>query len=411
MTLPLDARIVAAGLIGDPFYEGTPRFREDPVIVPRARYEAMARAAEAIVAAHDEAVALVLRDETLLDSFFELMPCQKLAFLASAPFWHGYARADVFDTEDGPKICELNSDTPTGHAETTCMAGLVRDGSGRTTDPNVGLADAHADMFEAYLAARVGAGAERSAAIVYPTDLTEDLPWVRLVSGWLEGRGFRVTIGAPQNLALDDDGRACLFGVPCSLVVRHYKTDWWTERVPVWEGDPPFDDPLPLAGPLEILVRAEASKKAVVVNPFGAILTQNKRMLAFFWENLHLFSEGARGAIEAYLPETLRLESVHPAQLAVERELWVLKSDYGCEGDEVVIGSEVGPAGWERAVALAQRGRFVVQRRFFPRTDARGESVNYGVYVVAGKACGLYARTHGGATDRCATSAAAWVET
>jgi len=409
--LTFEARIVASGLIGDPYYEGAPRFREEPVVLSSARYAAMERAAEALVAAHDEAVRLVARDETLLDSFFELMPCQKLAFLASCPFWHGYARADVFETDEGLKICELNSDTPTGHAEATCLASLVRDPSGRTRDPNAGLGAAHVAMFEAYLEARVGEGARRSAGILYPTDLTEDLPWVRLLQGWLEARGFRVTTGAPQNLTLDGEGRACLLGEPCSLVVRHYKTDWWAERVPVWQGDAPFDDPLPLAGPLEVLVRAEAARKAVVVNPFGAILTQNKRMLAFLWEHLERFSEASQEAIVQHLPETVRLESIHPARLSVERERWVLKSDYGCEGDEVVLGCDLTGAEWDRAISLAQRGRFVAQRRFSPLLDGRGESVNYGVYVVAGRASGLYARTHRGTTDRGSTSAPAWVET
>lgn len=408
--LSFDARIVASGLIGDPYFEGVPRFREEPVVLSAASYAAMCRAAEGIVAAHDEAVRMIEKDETLLDSFFELMPCQKLAFLASAPFWHGYARADVFDTKDGLKICELNSDTPTGHAEATCLSSLVRDDSGRTWDPNVGLAEAHVHMFEAYLATRVEPGAPKTAGILYPTDLTEDLPWVRLIQGWLEARGFRVSTGAPQNLTLGDDGRARLLGVPCSLVVRHYKTDWWTERVPVWQGDPPFDDPLPLAGPLEVLVRAEVAKKTVVVNPFGAILSQNKRMLAFLWEHLARFSEQAQKAIVDHLPETLRLESLHPAMLSVEREAWVLKSDYGCEGDEVVLGCDLSQAEWDRAISLAQRGRFVAQRRFSPRLGPNDESINHGVYVVAGKAAGLYARTHRGTTDRASTSAPVWVK-
>lgn len=409
MSLSFEERIVAGGLIGDPYFEGVPRFREEPVLLSARDHEAMSRVAERLVRVHDEAARIVAQDDSFLDDFFELTPCQKLLWLESSPFWHGYARADIFDTADGFLACELNSDTPTGHAEALTLSSLVQDPSGRTHDPNEALARAHLDMFEAYAEARLGQGYPRTAGILYPTDLTEDLPLVRLFQGWLEGRGFEVVTGAPQNLTLSSDGHASLFGTPCSLVLRHYKTDWWTERVPVWQGDPPFDDPLPLAGPIEVLTRAELAGRSVVVNPFGAVLTQNKRMLAFFWENLDLFSEESQAAILAHIPETSRLESAHSAMLSVEREHWVLKSDYGCEGDEVVLGWELTQAEWDRALALAQSGRWVVQRRFRPRANARGETLNYGVYVVAGKAAGLYVRAHEGATDRHATSAAAWV--
>ena len=408
MSPSLEARIVDAGLIGDPYFEGLPRFREDPVTIPSRDYEAMCRVAERLVRVHDEAARLIADDDSLLDSFFQLLPCQKLLWHESSPFWHGYARADIFDTSTGFVACELNSDTPTGHAETVALASLVRDPSGKTRDPNEGLAAAHGSMFETYAEARLGPQFPRTAGIVYPTDLTEDLPLVRLFQAWLEGRGFEVVTGSPFNLTLAKDGTASLFETPCSLVVRHYKTDWWTERVPVWLGDPPFDDPLPLAGPLEVLARAELSRKSVVVNPLGAVLTQNKRMLAFFWECFDLFSPESQETISAHVPETLRLESAHHAMLSVEREHWVMKSDYGCEGDEVVLGWELGQPAWDRALALAQAGRWVVQRRFFPRTCG-GETTNYGVYVVAGKASGIYVRTHDGATDRHAKSAAAWV--
>jgi len=422
----LPERLLDGGLIGDPYFDGEPRFRDGTLVVDDRDYDAMCRAAEAVVRVHDEAVRLVADDESLLDTFFELTPCQKLLWHESAASWHGYARADIFDTPSGFVACELNSDTPTGHAETLALAAVAREehagelASGALHDPNAGLATATLDMLEAYVQRRLGADAERTAGIIYPTDLTEDLPLVRLLEGWLGARGYRVASGAPQNLTTAPDGRAALFGEPCSLLVRHYKTDWWGERFPVWMGDAPFDAPLPLAGPLEVLARAELGGHSVVVNPFGAVLTQNKRMLAFLWEHLDRLSEEGQATVRAHIPETLRLESVHPALLSVERESWVLKSDYGCEGDEVVAGWELSQADWDRALGLAQAGRWVVQRRFHPRSQpapprapravgVAGEAVNYGVYVVAGAAAGLYARVHVGATDRAAQSVAVLV--
>ncbi len=409
----LERRLLAGGLVGDPFYDGSPRFREAPVVISEAAYAEMGRVAARLVEVHDEAARLVAEDDELLDSFFDLSPCQKLMWQASAPFWHGYARADIFETRTGFVACELNSDTPTGHAETLALSEVSRAShegpEGHLFCPNRELSRRTLDMICGYAESRLGRDHPRTAGIVYPTDLTEDLPLVRLLDGWLASRGYRTVTGSPYNVSQAADGRVALFDEPCSVLLRHYKTDWWGERVPVWKGDPPFDDPFPLARALEVCARAELAGKSVVVNPFGAVLTQNKRMLAFLWENQDDLSEESSAFVRAHLPETLRLESVHPAMLSVERTSWVLKSDYGCEGDEVVCGWDLTQDEWDRAIALALPGRWVAQRRFEPVTDASGESVNYGVYVVAGEPAGLYTRVQTGSTDRGARSAPAFV--
>ena len=46
-----------------------------------------------------------------------------------------------------------------------------------------------------------------------------------------------------------------------------------------------------------------------------------------------------------------------------------------------------------------------MQRYFRAKEDASGSAVNYGVFVVAGEAAGLYARVQAGATDDRALSA------
>jgi hypothetical protein len=51
------------------------------------------------------------------------------------------------------------------------------------------------------------------------------------------------------------------------------------------------------------------------------------------------------------------------------------------------------------AMAEARPGHWVAQERFEAVTDAAGESVNWGVFVVAGEFAGLYARTQRGATE------------
>src|SRR4051794_21010987 len=110
----LAERLVATGIVTDPWLEGRPRFRVEPARLARPRVEAMYRAAEALAAAFHELALLCAREEALLEGL-ALTPAQRAMWLASAPRWHGIARADVFETADGRlQICELNSDTPTG---------------------------------------------------------------------------------------------------------------------------------------------------------------------------------------------------------------------------------------------------------------------------------------------------------
>src|SRR5262249_58596289 len=104
----------------------------------------------------------------------------------------------------------------------------------------------------------------------------------------------------------------------------------------------------------------------------------------------------AAPAVRRHVPYTARLETLAPAALA--RADWVLKSDYGCEGDEVLVGAEVDDATWAQALALARPGRWVAQRRFEPR-PGRARVVNHGVYLVAGAAAGLLTRLSDGPTD------------
>ena len=141
------------------------------------------------------------------------------------------------------------------------------------------------------------------------------------------------------------------------------------------------------------------------MNPFGAVVPQNKRAMALLWERMDLFSPRSRAAIERYLPETVRLERLSPARLRAERESWVLKSDYGCEGDEVVIGAETAPDVWEASLVAAVPGRWVAQRHFHALRGPDGAAANHGVYLVAGEASGLYTRLSVAGTDRHALSA------
>lgn len=397
-------RITASGIVTDPWVFGEPRFREEPVIVSASDARAMYRVAESVAEVYNELCLMVADEPSVLDSFFGLSPYQKAMWMASQPQWHVIARADVFMTDEGLQIAELNCDTPTGEAEAVILGPLAARAG--TTDPNRQLASRFADVTEMFASAVAGAprsGGPRRAGIVYPTELPEDLSLVRLYKKTFEERGWEVVLGSPFNLVHDERGLV-LFDQPISLVLRHYKTDWWGERQSAWD-DETVLDPQPLEEPLEAVLGALLEGSCAVVNPFGAVVPQNKRAMAFMWEQIHRFSRRSQETIRAHVPVTRRLEAFHVEQLAAQKDDWVLKSDYGAEGDEVVIGRLVTAEEWKESLLHARPGRWIVQRYFHAKQDAKGEAINYGVFVLAGEAAGLYARVQAGVTDDRALSA------
>jgi len=396
------AELMAEGILSDPWVDGAPRFRMTPVWLDRATQRALYAAASGVAALHAEAARLCAVDPALLARFFDLPPAYQLMWRMSAPAWHGIARADVFLTDDGPRVCELNSDTPSGEPEAVSLNRVV-DGAGAAAfaDPNCRLADRVFAMLE-QAAPKMG---PLTVGIVYPTELTDDLSVIELYARWFEARGARVVLGSPYNLHEDGQGGVAMFGISCSVIWRHYKTDWWGERRTVWRSEDGYADNVPLVRPLALLAGAMARGRCAVVNPFGAVLTQNKRTMALLWEEIDRFAPGARALIRRYVPFTARLEALPAARLRREKEAWVLKSDYGCEGEEVVMGAETSDVEWARVLDDAIATRWIAQRRFVPRADAAGRIANYGVYVVGGQAAGIFTRLQAGHTDRTAVCA------
>ncbi len=381
------ARLRATGVLSDPWLDGAPRFEEAPVVLAADEADALAAAAEDVVAALNELVRLI--DGPRLDRL-GLTPCQRIMWHASAPHWHGLARADAFFTQAGVQVCEVNCDTPSGEAEAVILNRLAARPGLR--DPNAGLGPRLAALVET-VAPRHG-----TVGLLYPTELTEDLSMIALYRELFAARGWRVALGSPYNLARAPGGGLALLGEPVDALVRHYKTDWWGEREPVWRSAAPPNDAEPLDGPLGLVTAAVLEGSCAVVNPLAAVVPQNKRAFALLWEELDRLPAWAADTVRRHVPYTARLECLSTERLASEREDWVLKSDYGCEGDEVLIGAELGEADWREALADAVPGRWVAQRRFVPR-PGRAPVVNHGVYVAAGRAAGILTRLSEGKTD------------
>jgi hypothetical protein len=222
-------------------------------------------------------------------------------------------------------------------------------------------------------------------------------------------RGWHVVLGSPFNLKAGPDHEAQLLGESCDVIVRHYKTDWWGERESVWIGGEVPRDAAPLERELGVVLGAMLAGRVVVVNPFGSVLTQNKRAMAICWERMREFSAASQAAIRRAIPETLRLEGLDARAVVREKDDWVLKTDYGCEGDGVIVGRETTREAFVDALQRARSGRWVAQRWIDARRDELGRATNFGVYVIAGRARGVFARVSKGVTDNRAECAATLV--
>lgn len=386
------------GLLSDPWFDGTPRLDPEPLVLAREAAREIAQAAEDVALLLQKTAEAAAREPALLERFFGLTPHQRLMFLASAPRWHGVARADVFLTAGGPRVCEMNGDTPSGQAEAVLLARTAAARRPDAEDPNAGFLPRFVALVRAHGAA-VGRAEGVRVGIVYPTEMPEDLSMIRLYRDALVAAGMTVVLGSPFNLAPRADGGVRLLDAPIDVMIRHYKTDWWGERESPWDDEAPPPDAAPLAEALGAALAAEAAGKLSTLNPFGSVLTQNKRAFAFLWEERARFPKALRAAIERVIPPTYRLEVRDLAAVAAERARWVLKSDYGCEGAEVIVGADVSDEIWRASLAHARPGRWVLQERFEPLRDAEGASVNYGAYVLGGAAAGFLARVQRGATD------------
>ena len=403
--------LYATCIISDPWIAGKERFRLEGVILTEEQASHLKIAAERIGYIYHELTQIVLDHPELLDEFYGLTPYQKAMWLESEGRWHGIARIDLFLCEDGTiKSCEMNSDTPSGEAEAVLLNELLHPFHPQTRNPNADFPKKFWQMLLASYQARCDDEAEaapKSVAIIYPTDLPEDLSMIAIYRQWLEAHGCTVVIGSPYNLTRNADGSVSVLETPIDLIVRHYKTDWWGEREVIWTNQQPFLDADPLHRELMLLLEAEYESNVTVVNPFGSVVTQNKFSMALMWERQELFSPQSQAWIREYIPETRRLMGLGLEKLP--REEWVLKSDFGCEGDSVIVGQYAKPNDWQLALATAIPEHWVAQRFFAVKPLNDGLLPNLGVYLIGGKAAGFYTRLSSKSTDYTSVTAPTYI--
>ncbi|MFY8001125.1 MAG: glutathionylspermidine synthase family protein [Candidatus Kapaibacteriota bacterium] len=392
--------------ISDPWIEGKPRFRMEPLLLPQTEYAKLSEAAERIGALYDELCRLVLNNPSLLD-FFDLTPFERLFWLASGGAWHGIARLDLFLLADGTvQMCEMNSDTPSGEAEAVLLNSLFAPNYLPSQNPNVRFPERFVEMLRSYIP--LPSPSPQCIGIIFPTEIPEDLSMILCYEEWLVNAGFEVVMGAPYNLHPMEGGAVGMFGKRINIALRHYKTDWWAERESVWQDGVPFPDEEPLEREIILLLEASSNGYLQVVNPFGAVLTQNKLTMAFFWSCFAQFSPESQETIRCYVPETVRLCDVDDVTV-LEKDDWVLKSDYGCEGDEVIIGCAVSDEIWQLSLSQAIPTRWILQRFFDAAPTPDGFIPNYGVYLLGGQTGGIYTRLAPISTDYRALSVATFL--
>lgn len=79
-------------------------------------------------------------------------------------------------------------------------------------------------------------------------------------------------------------------------------------------------------------------------------------------------------------------------QLRTQKEQWVLKSIYGCEGAEVIIGAFTKPEEWERSINALEPNQWIVQQFFSIQPQPNGSLPNFGMYLIGGTASGILLR-------------------
>ena len=286
-------------------------------------------------------------------------------------------------TESGPRCSELNCDTPTGEAEAVVPQ--------RRSPPATGPARSQPRARRPLLRYRSRCRrARRSAAPARPRDGRLRLP-DRVHRGPLASsrlyralaRGARLARSIAR-LALQPASRRRrrrralrrAAATSCSATTR---PTGGASACRCWDDEEPFADAEPLAEPL-------ARCSSAARSPGGARWSTrsarcSRRTSAPWpscWEALDASRPLSQAIIRAPVPFTLRLEAADRDVLRREREGWVLKSDYGAEGDEVIIGRETPTEVWAYSLAHAIPRRWIAQRYFESRRDEAGRDVNHG---------------------------------
>jgi hypothetical protein len=379
----------------------------EPEVLSRAALAEAAREAQAILSGAVKLARALLaggdaRDRAALVEPFAGLEAEAMARLFDAPLPVMVARVDFLVPRDGgpPRALELNATIPAmpGYADLAAHAWILAAARAR------GLSERAARA----LVARCGSHLER---------LREALVAVHRARGGTRERPSIAVVSRPGDAQVGELRRlvahlrqmgheaAHLVPVECEperwdVLYRHV----WAHRV---------DPATPFARALLDPVRY------VLVNPVNGLL-EAKGLFARLSECAEDADLAARAGLDeaeraaaARLPTTRRLDDALAPRVLAERERWVLKRSWDYGGKSVVLGAELDPAAWARAVeealADARGGGFVAQERIFaarrPGTRIAPEGVSAGAWFRdLSTYCGLGPSRPDGSVVRAAAS-------
>ncbi len=275
-------------------------------------------------------------------------------------------RFDFHATAGGWSVSEVNSDVPGGYVETRGLSRLFAERYPGTRSPG----DPVAALVDAYRAALRAGG---RIALVHATAYTDDRQAMVLLGRELEAAGFGCELIGPDNLRHGRDGRPrSAEGEEFDAVFRFFPAEW-LPNLGWWSRWRDFFRP----------------SRVPLTNPPSALVSQVKRFpLACARLGLSLPEWGR------HLPDTRDPREV---ERDADPGAWVLKPNFGRVGEGVGLAGATAPRELEkiRRAARCRPGDWAAQRRFdaIPWSTAEGERYPcLGVYVVDGRAAGIYGR-------------------
>jgi hypothetical protein len=335
-----------------------------PLVVARAQYDAVARAAQVLAGAFERLTEAALADEELLA---ELDPTPREARMARIDPGYRYAcvtsRLDAYLNGEEFQFLEYNAENPAGIADQSQLERVfftlphMREFLARYAHwlprPHARLLTTLLEVYREW-----GGAVERPQIAIVDWEGVSTESEFRILQDYFTAEGYPTAIADPRALTFD--------GV--HLCAGNFRIDILYKRVVIHEFLERFDETHPLS-------RAYAERRVCMVNPFRAKLAHKKLGFAVLSDprHAHLFTPAQLDAIRRHIPWTRRVrpglttfdggEDDLLEILRRERSRLVLKpnDDYGGAG--VRIGWETSAADWERAITHALAASYVVQER------------------------------------------------
>lgn len=303
------------------------------------------------------------RSTPKLLGYYRFHPDLLAMFAASRPDEPIVARFDFFLCDEGLRVSEFNTDVCAGINETQ------------------GLYDLFLNDSEAFAATRnlltlLLRNNPRCVAFMYPTGYSDDFEQANFLRTSLMKLGVRTVYGAPVNFEFDGR-RLTAFGEPVDMLYRYYLADWLAGQKTV--------------GALLAAYRARAFD---MITGFGQIVCQTKKVMAFWYDHMELFTPKERRLIESLVPRTWLYSALGREKVLRMRERVVVKRGFGNMGNEVVLGPLLDDESFSEWLDQIDRepDEWVVQEFFHVQADSRTLFPCYGAYMIDGRFSGYYTR-------------------